>query len=142
ILYVDPILPFARWLGLDTDRALAMVLDRAVQMGESGARQWIIEAAGPVKTSAYLQQALVVLKTDLASFQAKTPELKERGVFGPDTHAALTAALRASGRSPFPILTRDQMLDAIKLRAGSTPWARRTAELREATDFKDAEFAA
>ena len=80
------------------------------------------------------------LKTDLGAFQTSTPGLKERGVFGPDTHAALTAALRVSGRSPFPIPKPDQMLDAIKLRAESTPWARRTAELRTANDFTDAEF--
>jgi len=139
-LYLDPILPFAKWLDLTTDRALAMVFDRAVQMGVTGARRWIIEAVGPVKTPAYMQQAFAKLNTDLASFQASTPGLENDGGFGAMTHAALVAALRRSGNSPFPIPTRDQMLDAMVLRASSTAWARRTAELRNSTTFTDTEF--
>ena len=139
-LYLDPILPFARWLDLTTDRALAMVFDRAVQMGVTGSRRWIIEAVGPVKTPAYMQQAFAALNTDLTTFQANTPGLDNDGGFGANTHAALVSALRRSGRSPFPIPTRDQMLDAMVLRASSTPWARRTSELRTSNTFTDTEF--
>ncbi len=139
-LYLDPILPFAKWLDLITDRALAMVFDRAVQMGVTGARRWLIEAVGPVKSPAYMQQAFAVLNTDLATFQATTPGLDNDGGFGANTHAALVSALRRSGKSPFPIPTREQMLDSLVLRASSTPWARRTSELRAATTFTDAEF--
>ena len=139
-LYLDPILPFAKWLDLTTDRALAMVFDRAVQMGVTGSRRWIIEAVGPVKSPAYMQQAFAALNTDLAGFQASTPGLEHDGGFGAMTHAALVSALRRSGKSPFPIPTRDQMMDALVLRAASTAWARRTSELRNSNTFTDTEF--
>jgi hypothetical protein len=139
-LYLDPTLPFAKWLDLITDRALAMVFDRAVQMGVTGSRRWIIEAVGPVKSPAYMQQAFAALNTDLASFQASTPGIQDDGGFGAKTHAALVSALRRSGKSPFPIPSRDQMLDAIVLRASSTAWARRTSELRTSNTFTDTEF--
>ena len=136
-LYLDPVLLFAKWLDLTTDRALAMVFDRTVQMGVTGARRWIIEAAGPVKSPAYMQQAFAALNTDLTSFQADTPGLEHDGGFGANTHAALVYALRRSGKSPFPLPTRDQMMDAMKLRAMSTAWARRTSELRSSTTVTD-----
>ncbi len=141
-MYLDPMLRFAAWLGLITDRALAMIFDRSVQMGSGGAKKWIIGAVGPISTPAIRQQALAGLgHADLNAFQAATPGLSQDGAFGPDSHAAMVAALRAiGGRSPIPIPTRDQMLDAMERHAASTAWKHRTSQLRHATDFSDAEF--
>lgn len=139
LAYLDPMLKFAKWLGLDTDRALTMVVDRAVQMGVGGARRWIINAVGPVQTAALRQQALSALgKPDLRSFQSDVPGLQADGQWGAMSHAAMVSALRALGASsPVPVPSRDQMLDAMVRRAAGQRWAHRVEELRRATDFTD-----
>jgi len=142
LMYLDPMLRFASWLGLITDRALAMVFDRSVQMGSGGGKRWIIGAVGPIKTPAIRQQALSALgHADLKAFQSAMPGLDHDGAFGPETHAAVVSALRGIGSgSPVPIPTRDQMLDAMEHQAASTSWAKRTSQLRHSTVFTDAEF--
>lgn len=138
-LFIDPMLRFAGWLGLNTDRALAMVVDRAVQMGVGGARRWIMEAIGPIQSVAQRQQALAALgATDLRSFQAMHAELDQDGVWGPMTHAAMVEGLRGlNGTSPVPVPTRDQMLDAMVRRAANSSFARRVSQLRTSPEFQD-----
>jgi hypothetical protein len=142
--FVDPMLRFAGDLGLDTDRALAMVVDRAVQMGVQGARHWIIAAVGPVSTPALRQQALTAVgASDLASFQAASG-LDVDTLWGPVSHAALVGALRRlGGASPIPLPTVDQMLDAMVRRAegDNALWAGRVARLRTADVFTDQPYA-
>jgi len=132
--YLDPMLPFAKWLGLDTERALTMVADRSIQMGLGGARRWIISAVGPLGAEATRRQAMAALGfSDLRSFQAVTPGLRADGDWGPDTHAAMVSALRALGpASPVPIPTTDQMVEAVARRAASEPWHSRIEALRAA----------
>lgn len=127
-LYLDPILPFAKSLGLTTERGLAMVLDRSVQMGPAGARRWVIDVVGPVQTAAQRQQALAALgHSSLRSFQSATSGLRADGDWGPSTHAGMVAALRAIGdRSPLPIPGPAEMLQAMVRRAAGRPWERRT----------------
>lgn len=140
--YLEPMLQFSGWLGLNTDRALTMAVDRAVQMGVNGARQWIVGAVGPVSTPALRQQALAALgHADLQAFQQATPGLAADNLWGPMTHAALAAALRGLGSaSPIPIPTLDQMLDAMVRQAQGELWANRVERLRTATDFSDVPF--
>lgn len=140
--YIEPMLRFAGWLSLNTDRALTMVVDRAVHMGVGGGRRWVADAVGPISTPALRQQALAALGySDLRSFQAATSGLTADNDWGPMTHAAMTAALRdLDASSPIPIPTRDQMLDAMVRRAAGTDFERRVRRLREATDFADTEY--
>jgi hypothetical protein len=140
--YLEPMIQFAGWLGLSTDRALTMVVDRAVQMGVNGGRQWIINAVGPISTPALRQQALAALgHADLRAFQEATPGLVVDNLWGPMTHGALVAALRGLGSaSPIPIPTLDQMLDAMVRHAQGELWANRVERLRTATDFSDVAF--
>lgn len=140
--FLDPMLRFAGWLGLNTDRALAMVVDRAIQMGRGGAQRWIVSAAGPIQTDAQRQQALAALGYgDLRQFQRATQGLRDDGEFGPSTHAAMVSALGALGaKSPVPIPTREQMMDAMVRHAAGRPWARRVSALRGAGDFKDTPY--
>lgn len=142
-LYITPIRPFARWLGLDTDRALAMVVDRAVQMGVGGARRWIAGAVGPIQTAAQRQQALAALgHSDLRSFQRTVADLDADGEWGPQSHAALVGALRALGSaSPVEIPTREQMLDTLVRRSAGERWGHRVRTLRESTAFTDTGYA-
>jgi hypothetical protein len=130
--YLDPMLAFAGWLGLNSERALAIVLDRSVQMGPFAARRWMVEAAGPVQTIAQRQQALsAVGYPDLPAFQKATPGLDPTGEWEPNTHAALVARLRSlgPGRSPLPLPGADEMLQAMIRRAAGTPWENRTRQL-------------
>jgi hypothetical protein len=138
--FVDPMLGFAGDLGLDTDRALTVAVDRAVQMGVNGARHWIAAAVGPISTTAQRQQALAALRyTDLGSFQ-RAWSMPEDNLWGPLTHAGLAGALRqlASG-SPIQLPTVDQMLDGIVRRAEADGvfWASRVKRLRSADGFTD-----
>lgn len=140
--YLDPMLLFARWLGLDTDRALTLVVDRAVQMGVNGARQWIIDAVGPVQTPAQRRQVLTALKhVDLLSFQKATDALDKDGQWGPMTHAAMVAALRDLGSaSPVQLLTREQMMEAIVRRAAGQSWAKRVEQVHDGSAFAGSRF--
>ena len=132
--YLDPMLQFAGWMGLDSERALTIAVDRAIQMGVHGARRWISEAAGPLSAPATRQQALVALGcADLRSFQASVAGLDVDGEWGPNTHAAMVGALRALGSaSPVPIPTTDQMVEMLARRAASEPWHARLETLRTA----------
>lgn len=133
LLWIEPMLDFARNLGLTTDRTLTLVVDRAVQMGVAGSKRWITEAVNPVQTPAQLQQALAALgHPDLAALQAASG-LPATGEFNADTKACLIAALRKSGRSPVPIPHPEQMADAMLLRAADTPWSERMRRLRDAS---------
>jgi hypothetical protein len=141
-MYLDPMLPLASGFGLVSERALAMVLDRSVQMGVGGARNWVA-AVGPVQTTAQRQQALAALgHADLRAFQRATPGLTPDNQWGPGTHAALTAALRALGPAvtPIPIPPLPQTLDAMVRRASSEPWANRVQELRNDPSLGDTAF--
>jgi hypothetical protein len=140
--YLDPILQFCEWLGLNTDRAVAMVYDRSVQMGVAGAKKWIIGAVGPVSTPALQLEALKALgKKDIREFQQSSGVVPDDGKWGPTTHAAMVSALRALGTgSPIPIPTREQMMDAMVRGAAGNFWEKRVKDLRNSTEFSDAVF--
>jgi hypothetical protein len=143
-MFVDPMLGFAACFGMVTERALAMVVDRAIQQGIAGARKWLVAAIGPIRSDALRQQALGALGLPgIREFQ-QASGLHADGAFGPLTHAALTGALRRLGpASPVPVPTRDQNMDAIVARAVSEGvfWAQRPKTLRTDPDFADAELA-
>jgi hypothetical protein len=142
--FLDPMVVFCGDFGLDTDRALAITVDRAVQMGVGGAQQWIAAAAGPISTPALRHQGLSALGyADLASFQ-RAWGLASDGVWGPLSHAGMVGALRQlGGRSPVPLPTVDQMLDAIVRRAEADQvvWLGRVRRLRTAKGFSDQPYA-
>jgi hypothetical protein len=141
-LYLDPMLAFAAWLGLNTDRALAILLDRAIRRGIGDAQRWIMDSIGPVQAPAQRQQALAALGfTDLTSFQAATPGLQADGHWGHLTHAALVGALRRLGASsPIPIPSRDQMLDGLVARSAGQPWEQRLTWLRSNAELSDTPY--
>ncbi len=140
--YLAPILQFCSWFGLDTDRAVAMVYDRAVQMGVGGGKKWVASAVGPVQSTALQQKALTALgKKDLKELQ-KSVGLKADGDWGPMSHAAMVSQLRALGtKSPVPIPTRDQMMDAMVRAAAGKSWEHRVKGLRSSKDLTDTNFA-
>jgi hypothetical protein len=113
---IDPILPLARDLGLVTDRALALLLDRVIHMGLGGGRRFILQALGPIKTESDRTSALAALgygPDDLAGFQ-RARGLIVDGKWGPISHAAMIAALRELGpSSPLPIPPPAELVRAL-----------------------------
>lgn len=132
-LYVQPMLPLAAKLGLDSEQALTVAIDRAVQMGPQAAAAWIVEAVSPIQSPAQRQQVLDRLRhADLRAFQ-QAKNLPANGVWDTVTHVELLAALRAMPQPPLPVPTREQMLDAMARRAEGSPWGERMRRLRAAT---------
>lgn len=137
-LFLDPELPFAHHMGFNTERGLAIVLDRASQMGGATAEQWIANSCGPLQTAQQRQQAVAALGfRDLRAYQGARHGIETDGQWGPRTHAALVDELRESGKSPVPLPTLDQMLDALVRRAAQTPWFSRLQALRNDVRFGD-----
>jgi len=141
--YLDPMLGFAAGFAMNSERSLAMVVDRAIQQGPGGARRWLTGAIGPIRTDAQRQQALGALGVaGVREFQ-QASGLRSDGDFGPVTHAAMTGALRRLGpASPVPIPTREQNMDAIVGRADgdNVAWKARPRAIRTDPDFADVEL--
>lgn len=98
-----PMLKTADRLGLISDRGLAMAYDRVVVRGLGGGLRWLVQAAGALRTPAQRQHALQMLGYEnLAQFQAAVGDIPQNGIFGPETHAALMAALRQQGAALLP----------------------------------------
>jgi hypothetical protein len=138
--FVHPVLSLAAGFGLDSERGVAMVVDRALDLGPREARVWIARAISPVQTDAQRQQALGALgMPGVPEFQ-RAAGVKRDGDFGPRTQAAMVTALRRLGpASPIPIPTREQMMDAIVARADAeaAPWRQRPRTIRTSPEFGD-----
>lgn len=139
-----PYIDVLRWLGINSVRGHAMFVDRALQMGGGAAVRWFAQIAGPVKCKSDLARALAHLgHTELRAFQAQPPDgvtlPAVDGVFGPFTHAALTAALRRRGDSPLPIRSEPDILaslceDADRQAVVSLPWRSAAQRLHSLKD--------
>ena len=131
--YVLALLPFAAQVGLDSDQALTLLVDRAVQMGPEAASAWVLQAASPLATTAQRQAALGRLGLQGVRELQVASKLPVSGQWDTATQAALIGRLRAEPeRSPVPMPTRTQWVDAIVRRAADTPWADRVQRLRDA----------
>ncbi|HET7402355.1 MAG TPA: peptidoglycan-binding domain-containing protein, partial [Usitatibacter sp.] len=132
-LWIEPVRQVAKQLGLDSDQALTLVVDRAVQMGSQAGLAWVLEAATPFETIALRQRALAALgHADVQAFQT-AQRLPITGVWDVATHAALIAALRGNPNSPSPVLGREEIVGAMLRHAQGTPWAERVRRLRDAS---------
>ncbi len=113
-----PILPFARHLGLATERGLALLTERVLELGLGPAREFIIAAAGPINSDALRHAALERVAADpnratLAEFQEAAGVDEPPGHFGPRSHAALVGALRGLGDGPIALPSPQMMGDRI-----------------------------
>ncbi len=140
-LYLDPMVQFASWLGLNTDRALGMVFDRSVQMGRGGSRRWIMEQVGPVTDTGTLRLVLTGYGfSGLRQFQRQIDGLEADGAFGPLSHAALCHFEKQRDDSdPFVmhVPDRETMLDMLVEGAADRRWHRRVERLRTSDEFTD-----
>lgn len=139
--YLDPMVEFCDQLGLDTDRALTIVVDRAVQMGRSGARRWIMSTVGPITELGMLAGILSAYGfSGVRDFQRAVPGVEVDGDWGPNTHAALCWFERQRADSdPFVVFVpdREMMLDMMVAASSGERWGHRVERLRTATGFQD-----
>ncbi len=137
--FLDPQLEAAGWLGLDSPRALALVHDRALALGNAAGLSWVARAVGPVRTHADRETALRALgHDDVRAFQRKS-QLPETGAFDGRTHAALSGAVRALGaHAPLPVDSLPQMLDRLVDAARGTAAHARLQRLQQAQELSDA----
>jgi hypothetical protein len=140
--YLDPNLPFARCLGWNTDRALALLYDRCVQMGNAGARSFIIRAINPIRTQKQRAAALSALGyPNLQAFADSYPELNGDERWTPLCQAALAGALRALGtESPVPIPALGEQLDRVVAASAGHRFADRVQKLRGSNDLYDVTY--
>ena len=136
--YLDPILSYARWLGLWTRRGLAMLYDRSVQQGVSGGMRFVVDAVGPVDTAAKRTLALDALgHATLEDFQ-RGAAIAADGDWGKQSHAAMIGALRGlATESPIDLPDYGESLDLIVTAAASRRFARRVSSLRAARELSD-----
>lgn len=133
-----PLLHVAGGFGLLTDRLLAMALDVAVVRGLGGAIRWLAHTVGPFETSAQRYHAAEVLGVDnLAEFQAEVGWTPQTGQFDPETHAAITGALRRLDVIPLPKTSEL----ACRLVAGAEGALKQRLErLRDSQAFSDVTY--
>ena len=142
-IFLDPVVPYSHWLGVNTERGIAMLYDRAVQMGVSGGMRFVVEAIGPIRTDAQRADALRALGHEsLEDFQRSVPGVTVDGGWGKQSHAAMMGALRAIGpASPVELPGYEQSLDMLVHAAAGRSWAHRVTSLRSDTNLSDSRFA-
>jgi hypothetical protein len=136
--YFDPNLGFASALGFDSDRALAMLYDRCVDLGNLGGRKFVIEAVSPLKDDASVQSALKALGHDSPQSLQGSLGLAQSNTLGPKAHAALLQALRGLGAtSPVKVPDLPAMLDALVAASRGRRFENRVAQMRNSTLLSD-----
>src|SRR5207237_960526 len=86
---------FRQVFGAERDRAIAMLYDRCVEMGNAAARAFVVGAVTPLKDPAAIASALKAAGHDSPQSFQRSLGLAESPQLGPKAHAALIAALRA-----------------------------------------------
>ena len=125
--FIFPLLPALAQMGLDSEQALTLAVDRAVQMGADAALAWLVDACSPLATPAQRQAALDRLSA------LQPGGLPAAGPWDAASHAAVLGRLRAHPQaSPVPLPTRAQMVAAMVRRSEGTPWAERVRRLASA----------
>ena len=135
---LDPHLPLARAIGFTSDRALAMLFDRCVQMGNGAGPRFVINAISPLPgVEGAALEALGF--TSVQAFQ-ESVGLRPTGRLDTYTSAAMIEALRRLGpAAPVPVAPLGEMLDRLVAAASGRRFAHRVAVLRGAPDLDDTE---
>jgi len=136
--YLDPIVEYARDLGLMTERGLAMLYDRSVQQGVSGGMKFVVNAVGPVDTTAKRAAVLEALGHETLEDFQKAAGIAPDGDWGKRSHAAMVAAIRGLGpESPVEAPAYAEMLNQINGASATRGFASRMAALRASADLSD-----
>jgi hypothetical protein len=135
---VDRNLGFAHTLGFNTDRALAVLVDRCVDAGNGGGRSFVVRALGIFRHRRGVDDALAFLGFgSLADFQRSIGHTSHHG-WDATTYAALVGALRAAGPgAPVQVPPLATLLDRIAEAASTEPFAERVRSLRASRSLND-----
>ena len=148
-IFIEPMLQYCQWCGLDTERAVCAVVDRAIHMGKGGARSWILEAISPIQSTQDRQNAIrsviqahnqannTNLQSGVSEFQSLVPELTQDGKWGSFTHSALLYKLRQLSNPPLTIPDTATMLQSMETHASGRRFQRRIREIRQSQDLSD-----
>ena len=142
-----PMLGFARDMGLDSEKGITLLTERAIQLGVLAARAFVVTAAGPIKTEALKREALVFLADDpnaatLSAFQAAHGLPDTGGRLNANSHAALVAALRSRADSPVMLPSQAMMFDLIANAAATSPVPGLIAGIRANSNLSEAPLSA
>jgi hypothetical protein len=145
-LFLQPMVPYAHGLGLNSDRGLVMLtaillkLSFGVKFALGAALQDVVTAVSPLKTDAQRQQALSSLGS---AFQQAQQIASAAMPWSNVQHYAVLAELRKRGGSPVPLPSRIEMLDLLVKhgRDQAAPWATEVAHLRTVGCLQDVEYA-
>jgi hypothetical protein len=138
--YLDPNLALASALGFETDRALAMLFDRCVQMGNGAGPRFVVRAVSPLAGPQDEGAALDALGFATVQAFQENAGLRPTGRFGTQTTAAVIGALRRLGdAAPVPVPPLAEMLDRLVAAARGRRFERRVAALRMTPELADLE---
>lgn len=117
-LLIDPLLRFAYWLDLLDVAGFSLLIDRAIELGVTQARHWIITVLDHVSDPTERQQAMTSAgHANLAALQ-NAHELPVEAEWTPLAHAALVHDLRRLGKqAPVSVPDGQQLATAIVQRA-------------------------
>jgi hypothetical protein len=136
--YLDPNLSFAAALGLDSDRALAMLYDRCVHMGNAAARRFVIDALTPLRDEAAIHGALQAVGQDSVQAFQRSVGLAESATLGPKGHAALIGAVRKLGaKSAVKVPALSELLDKLVQASHGRRFEQRMIQLRASSELSD-----
>jgi hypothetical protein len=137
---LDPNLPLASALGFDSTRALAMLFDRCVQMGNGAGTRFVVRAVSPLVGPQDERAALEALGFATVQAFQESAGLAATGRFATRTTAAMIQALRGLGdASPVHVPPLAEMLDRLVTAARGRRFAQRVAALRTAPELDDTE---
>ncbi len=143
-LYLQPMMPYAFGLGLNSDRGLAMLaallrrISLNIEFSLGAAIQWLVTAVSPLKTDMLRHQALSALGSKFQEAQHIGP-----AAWSNVQHFAVLAELRKSGQSPIPLPSRKEALDLIVKYASDykDPATNELTTLRAVGILQDVEYA-
>ncbi len=129
-LFLDPMIDLARWFGINSERGLALLYDRAISQQPDSATAFLTAALSDLTTDVLRNQALDVIKTrnpaiqSVGDFQDSMPGLQRSEQWDSYTIAALHGALRALGAdSPIALKDYTESMAAIGQAASAQAFA-------------------
>ncbi|MEM6898015.1 MAG: hypothetical protein AAF576_11550 [Pseudomonadota bacterium] len=114
-VYLLPLLRLAQQLGLNSEKGLALLAERAIQMGMARAVPALLAAVSPLKSDAMRTAALahVAPGMTIEAFQKAEGLGDTPGLFGDETHARVLELLRSRKDAPVQMPSPQVMVDQI-----------------------------
>ena len=145
-LFLEPMVDVAAWLGILSERGLAVLFDLAVRQQPGPATNFVVASLATINDQALREDALRFVSANgatdsVADFQRSHPALEETGEWDSRTVAALEGRLREAGpNSPLTLKTYGESLMALRQSAEAQPFAADVARLIDDDSLRDDMF--